>query len=168
MVHSRAKPRRCCNPEDTLQQGFLADFPWDEYARAAHLFLVGLGMGVDVDVWKRDRVGVGHSKDVTAMFLSQTYQPPHPYIATIHVELMLLPPADKFPTNSRHPILGTAEKERLAEPQGGVCPVLVQAVVEGVESAGSVLIRRAWPAYASDRRVPGQDGGCEAYLPKDA
>ncbi|KAI0822380.1 hypothetical protein BC628DRAFT_1458161 [Trametes gibbosa] len=39
----------------------------DAVARAVHLFLAGLGKGVDVDFSKRKLVGVGHSMGATAM-----------------------------------------------------------------------------------------------------
>jgi len=34
---------------------------WEEYGRSIHLFLAGLGTGVDVDFTGHKLVGVGHS-----------------------------------------------------------------------------------------------------------
>lgn len=40
---------------------------WEEYARAIHLVLNGLGKGIDVDFKSRNLVGVGHSMGASAM-----------------------------------------------------------------------------------------------------
>ena len=40
---------------------------WDAYARIVHLFLTGLGTGVDVDFKKRKLVAMGHSMGATAL-----------------------------------------------------------------------------------------------------
>ena len=40
---------------------------WEEYARAIHLVLNGLGNGIDVDFMSRNLVGVGHSMGASAL-----------------------------------------------------------------------------------------------------
>lgn len=40
---------------------------WEEYARAIHLVLNGLGKGIDVDFMSRNLVGVGHSMGASAL-----------------------------------------------------------------------------------------------------
>ncbi|KAH9848691.1 Alpha/beta hydrolase fold-1 [Lenzites betulinus] len=98
--------------ENTLRWGYVPVFPWEEYARAVHLFLAGLGTGVDVDFSKRKLVGVGHSMGATAIILSQTYQPQLPYVATILVDPMVLPPTGEPTTTTRNPLREGAEKRR--------------------------------------------------------
>ncbi|KAI0363292.1 hypothetical protein BV20DRAFT_958570 [Pilatotrama ljubarskyi] len=100
--------------ENELLWGYVPVFPWEEYARAVHLFLAGLGTGVDVDFSKRNLVGVGHSMGASAIVLSQTYQPPLPYVGTLLVEPMLLPPAVDSPATGgpRNVLLEGAEKRR--------------------------------------------------------
>ncbi|KAI0828202.1 hypothetical protein BC628DRAFT_1409294 [Trametes gibbosa] len=61
----------------TSRKAKIRDAPMGRVARAVHLFLAGLGKGVDVDFSKRKLVGVGHSMGATAIIL-QTYQPPLP------------------------------------------------------------------------------------------
>jgi uncharacterized alpha/beta hydrolase family protein len=40
---------------------------WEEYARAMHLVLNGLGKGINVDFKSRNLVGIGHSMGASAM-----------------------------------------------------------------------------------------------------
>ncbi|KAL7284566.1 hypothetical protein ACG7TL_001858 [Trametes sanguinea] len=131
--------------EKALQWGYVPVFPWEEYARAVHLFLAGLGKGVDVDFSSRKLVGIGHSMGASAIgnaladcvyfyvlndmsrndkpstqthihlhsILSQTYHPTLPYISTILVDPMLLPPSSEPPTGGpRNGLLEGAEKRR--------------------------------------------------------
>ncbi|KAI9056283.1 alpha/beta-hydrolase [Trametes sanguinea] len=99
--------------EKELQWGYVPVFPWEEYARAVHLFLAGLGEGVDVDFSGRKLVGIGHSMGASAIILSQTYYPPLPYISTILVDPMLLPPFTESPAGGpRNLLLEGAEKRR--------------------------------------------------------
>ncbi|KAI0772758.1 hypothetical protein BD413DRAFT_622098 [Trametes elegans] len=62
-----------------------------EYTRAVHLLLAGLGRGMDVDFLSRKLVGVGTCMGCTALVLSQTYQPPLPYVAIVLVEHTFAP-----------------------------------------------------------------------------
>ncbi|KAI0654112.1 alpha/beta-hydrolase [Cubamyces menziesii] len=97
--------------ERTLQWGYVPE----EYARAVHLFLAGLGKGVDVDFSSRKLVGIGHSMGATAIILSHTYQPPLPYVSVVLVDPMLLPSwVDSSPSNggTRNILLEGAEKRR--------------------------------------------------------
>ena len=43
---------------------------WEEYARAVHLVLNGLGKGINVDFKSRNLVGVGHSMGASALSVS--------------------------------------------------------------------------------------------------
>ncbi|KAJ7055563.1 Alpha/beta hydrolase fold-1 [Mycena amicta] len=61
--------------EEYLRWGYDEIFGWQEYARALHAFLAGLGTGVDVDFTKRRLVLLGHSLGAVAQVLSLTYQP---------------------------------------------------------------------------------------------
>ncbi|KAL0580645.1 hypothetical protein V5O48_001375 [Marasmius crinis-equi] len=47
--------------EETLSWGYEHSFRWEEYGRAMHLFLAGLGKGIDTDFSKHRLVGIGHS-----------------------------------------------------------------------------------------------------------
>ncbi|KAI0634069.1 alpha/beta-hydrolase [Trametes polyzona] len=99
--------------EKALQWGYVPVFPWEEYARAVHLFLAGLGSGVDVDFSQRKIVGLGHSMGASAIILSQTYQPPLPYVSVILVDPMLIPPpTDPSAPEPRNMLLEGAEKRR--------------------------------------------------------
>ncbi|EIW53569.1 uncharacterized protein TRAVEDRAFT_133959 [Trametes versicolor FP-101664 SS1] len=99
--------------EKTLQWGYVPIFPWEEYARAVHVLLAGLGTGVDVDFSTRKLVGVGHSMGATGIILSQTYQPALPFVATILVDPMILPATiDIVAGSPRNPLLEGAEKRR--------------------------------------------------------
>ncbi|KAI0943270.1 hypothetical protein AcW1_002479 [Taiwanofungus camphoratus] len=50
-------------------------FDWQEYARAVHALLTGLGTGVDVDFSQRKLVGIGHSMGAVAMIPAATCFP---------------------------------------------------------------------------------------------
>ncbi|KAI0768240.1 Alpha/beta hydrolase fold-1 [Trametes elegans] len=95
--------------EKELLWGYNQVFPWEEVARSVHLFLAGLGKGVDVDFSSRKLVGIGHSMGATVIILSQTYQPPLPYVSVILVDPMLIPPTA---SPVRNMLLEGAEKRR--------------------------------------------------------
>ncbi|CDO78052.1 hypothetical protein BN946_scf184616.g1 [Trametes cinnabarina] len=99
--------------EKALLWGYVPVFPWEEYARAVHLFLAGLGKGVDVDFSSRKLVGIGHSMGATAIMLAQTYHPLLPYLSVVLVDPMLLPPSvDTASGGPRNILLEGAEKRR--------------------------------------------------------
>ncbi|PPQ76614.1 hypothetical protein CVT26_012740, partial [Gymnopilus dilepis] len=70
--------------------GFEHIFPWEEYGRSIHLFLSGLGKGVDVDFSGHNIVGIGHSMGAVSLALSLGYHPKLPYRALILCEVMLM------------------------------------------------------------------------------
>ncbi|KAJ7055554.1 Alpha/beta hydrolase family-domain-containing protein [Mycena amicta] len=83
--------------EEYLRWGYDEMFGWQEYARALHAFLAGLGTGVDVDFTKRRLVFVGHSLGAIAQVLSLTYQP------QLNPEIMiLLEMPSHIPEDVRH------------------------------------------------------------------
>jgi len=45
----------------------LYEVPWEDYARSIHLFLSGLGTGVDVDFTGHKLVGIGHSMGAVSL-----------------------------------------------------------------------------------------------------
>lgn len=69
--------------EKTLLYGYGDIFGWEEYARSVHLFLSGLGKGVDVDFSKRRLVGIGHSMGAISVLLSSNYFPQIRYEAVV-------------------------------------------------------------------------------------
>ncbi|KZT01620.1 alpha/beta-hydrolase [Laetiporus sulphureus 93-53] len=77
--------------EKTLQWGYHI-FNWEEYARAVHIFLSGLGTGVDVDFSKRNLVGVGHSMGAVGLILCGTFRPNPLFQSFIFAEPMCFPP----------------------------------------------------------------------------
>jgi len=86
--------------ERTLQWGYNI-FNWEEYARAVHILLSGLGKGVNVDFSTRNLVGVGHSMGAVALILSNTFHPKPLFKSFIFAEPMCFPPdpyglPDKF------------------------------------------------------------------------
>ncbi|KAI0772763.1 hypothetical protein BD413DRAFT_33589 [Trametes elegans] len=91
--------------ERELMWGYNIVFPAEEYARAVHLCLAGLGRGVDVDFSSRKLVGVGNCLGCIALVLSQTYQPALPYVSMILVEPALSP--HHTDPKSRIPLLPT-------------------------------------------------------------
>ncbi|GBE85089.1 alpha/beta-hydrolase [Sparassis crispa] len=76
--------------EETLLQDYSV-FDWQEYARAVHIFLTGLGTGVDVDFSDRKLVGIGHSMGAIAMILAGTYVPKLKFTSVILVDPVLYP-----------------------------------------------------------------------------
>ncbi|KAF8912211.1 Alpha/beta hydrolase fold-1 [Gymnopilus junonius] len=65
-------------------------FGWEEYGRSIHLFLSGLGKGVDVDFSMRNIVGIGHSMGAISLGLSMGYYPKINYQSLILCELMTM------------------------------------------------------------------------------
>lgn len=47
--------------------------PWEDYARSIHLFLSGLGTGVDVDFTGHRLVGIGHSMGAVSLCVDSPY-----------------------------------------------------------------------------------------------
>ncbi|KAH9944897.1 Alpha/beta hydrolase fold-1 [Amylocystis lapponica] len=82
--------------EDTLRWGY-SSFDWQEYARCVHLFLTGLGTGVDVDFSRRRLVGIGHSWGGVAMTLAATWMPKLTFESVILVEPLILPLPEFWP-----------------------------------------------------------------------
>ncbi|KAF8257766.1 Alpha/beta hydrolase fold-1 [Lactarius quietus] len=76
--------------EETLLDGYTPAFSWDEYARAVHLVLNGLGKGIDVDFKSRNLVGVGHSMGASAIVLTRTIHPFVTWSTAIFVEPMIV------------------------------------------------------------------------------
>ncbi|KAI0357837.1 hypothetical protein OH77DRAFT_1370376, partial [Trametes cingulata] len=130
--------------ERELLWGYEPVFPWEEYARAVHLFLAGLGCGVDVDSPKRRIVGVGHSMGASAIILSQTYQPPLPYVGTVLVEPMLLPPSLPSPSS---PSSSSPTSDKTSSPQ----PQAPKLAPRNVLLEGAERRRDAWPSRAAAR-----------------
>ncbi|KAI9438247.1 Alpha/beta hydrolase fold-1 [Lactarius indigo] len=81
--------------EGTLLDGYTPIFSWEEYARAVHLVLNGLGKGINVDFKSRNLVGVGHSMGMSAIVLARTMYPFVSWSTAILVEPMIVHP-DNF------------------------------------------------------------------------
>ncbi|KAJ7057046.1 Alpha/beta hydrolase fold-1 [Mycena amicta] len=80
--------------EEYLRWGYEPIFGWQEYGRAIHAFLTGLGTGVDVDFSKRRLVLIGHSFSAVSQVLALTYHPPLKPELLILLEIMCLRPED--------------------------------------------------------------------------
>ncbi|KIP03129.1 hypothetical protein PHLGIDRAFT_111245 [Phlebiopsis gigantea 11061_1 CR5-6] len=76
--------------EEVLTWGYLPTFSWEEYARSIHMFLAGLGTGVDVDFTKRRLVGIGHSMGAISLMLVNTYMPTIEFASLVLVDPMLV------------------------------------------------------------------------------
>ncbi|KAI0943283.1 hypothetical protein AcW1_002487 [Taiwanofungus camphoratus] len=76
--------------EQTLKWGYSV-FSWEEYARAVHIFLTGLGTGVDINFSQRNLVGVGHSMGAAALILAGTFTPKLSFKSLVLVEPMIFP-----------------------------------------------------------------------------
>ncbi|KAJ6605076.1 Alpha/beta hydrolase fold-1 [Mycena sp. CBHHK59/15] len=61
--------------ENTLRWGYEPIFGWQEYARSLHIFLAGLGTGVDVDFSTHRLVLLGQSMGAVSLVFALTYQP---------------------------------------------------------------------------------------------
>ncbi|KZT63155.1 alpha/beta-hydrolase [Daedalea quercina L-15889] len=96
--------------EGTLLWGY-ANFNWEEYARAVHIFLSDLGHGVDADFSKRNLVGLGHSMGCIALISSNTFFPKLTFQSFIFVEPMCFPQESIPPSFSTFLTTG-AEKRR--------------------------------------------------------
>ncbi|KAH9941520.1 Alpha/beta hydrolase fold-1 [Amylocystis lapponica] len=81
--------------EHTLRWGYPI-FSWQEYARSVHIFLSGLGTGIDVDFGRRKLVAVGHSMGAIAMMLAGTYAPTLKFSSILLVDPMLMPPPPRY------------------------------------------------------------------------
>ncbi|KAH8990763.1 Alpha/beta hydrolase fold-1 [Lactarius akahatsu] len=76
--------------EETLLEGYTSAFSWEEYARAVHLVLNGLGKGINVDFKSRNLVGVGHSMGASAIVLTRTIYPFVSWSTAILIEPMFV------------------------------------------------------------------------------
>ncbi|KAI0342214.1 alpha/beta-hydrolase [Trametopsis cervina] len=74
--------------EETLSWGHTPVFDWQEYSRAIHAFVAGLGTGVDINFQTRRLVGFGHSMGGSAIVLSDTYMPKITYESIFLVDPM--------------------------------------------------------------------------------
>ncbi|KAH6910789.1 Alpha/beta hydrolase fold-1 [Coprinopsis sp. MPI-PUGE-AT-0042] len=74
--------------EETLQVGYTPIFPWEEYTRCLHLFLMGFGTGVPVDFTKRDLVAIGHSMGAVSLVLTGGHYPRILFKSLVCCELM--------------------------------------------------------------------------------
>ncbi|PPQ72182.1 hypothetical protein CVT24_002394 [Panaeolus cyanescens] len=67
-------------------------FGWEEYGRSIHLFLNGLGTGVEgIDFSKHKLVGIGHSMGAVSLGLALGYYPKIKWHALVLCEVMLMP-----------------------------------------------------------------------------
>ncbi|KAH9831745.1 Alpha/beta hydrolase fold-1 [Rhodofomes roseus] len=96
--------------ERTLLWGY-DNFNWEEYARAVHIFLSGLGRGVDVDFSKCRLVGIGHSMGCVALISSTAFSPKVSFDSFIFAEPMCFPKDSMLPSFSTYLTTG-AEKRR--------------------------------------------------------
>ncbi|KAJ7224751.1 Alpha/beta hydrolase fold-1 [Mycena rebaudengoi] len=76
--------------EETLRWGYEPIFGWQEYGRALHLFLSGLGTGVDVDFSTRRLVLLGQSMGAVCQLLALTHQPQLEPECLILIEIMAM------------------------------------------------------------------------------
>ncbi|KAF7358636.1 Abhydrolase domain-containing protein mpaH [Mycena sanguinolenta] len=60
--------------EQVLRSGY-EPFEWQEYSRALHALLAGLGTGIDVEFSRRRLVLIGHSMGAIANVFALSYQP---------------------------------------------------------------------------------------------
>ena len=138
--------------------------PWEEYGRSIHLFLSGLGKGVDVDFRGHNIVGIGHSMGAVSLYaFPHTPSPstnPFPSFPSSSSSpsapqgpLPRLPPQTALPR--AHPLRSDAHepgaarqgdeqprgrrgeaKGRVAVQGGGVCGVEGEGGVEGLGGEG--------------------------------
>ncbi|KAF9037745.1 Alpha/Beta hydrolase protein [Panaeolus papilionaceus] len=67
-------------------------FPWEDYSRSIHMFLNGLGTGVEsVNFSEHKLVGIGHSMGATAIGLAQGFYPKIKWEALVLCEPMIMP-----------------------------------------------------------------------------
>ncbi|OCH87169.1 alpha/beta-hydrolase [Obba rivulosa] len=86
--------------EKVLQWGYWDYFDWQEYARCIHIFLTGLGSGVDANFTGRKLVGIGHSMGACALTLAGTFAPELVFHALVLVEPMLYPETTQHTSGS--------------------------------------------------------------------
>ncbi|KAF7319464.1 AB hydrolase-1 domain-containing protein [Mycena chlorophos] len=98
--------------EETLRWGYEPVFAWQEYARAIHAFLTGVGTGLadSVDFSKRRLVLVGHSWAANAHVLALTFQPAIQPAMLILLEPMCLRVQDS--ASVRKLLVGGSENRR--------------------------------------------------------
>lgn len=74
--------------------------PWEDYARAIHIFLTGRGKGIPQDYFRgHNLIGIGHSMGAVAIILSQTFPEPPVWASMILVEPMILRTEDEEKLN---------------------------------------------------------------------
>ncbi|KAJ8080484.1 hypothetical protein PM082_017317 [Marasmius tenuissimus] len=76
--------------EETLSWGYEQSFRWEEYGRATHSLLAGLGKGIDTDFRKHRLVGIGHSMGAVGVLLSMNFSPQVKFEAVVLVEIMTM------------------------------------------------------------------------------
>ncbi|KAF9269513.1 hypothetical protein L218DRAFT_890089 [Marasmius fiardii PR-910] len=76
--------------EETLSWGYDLSFRWEDYGRATHSLLAGLGKGIDTDFSKHRLVGIGHSMGAVSLLLSTNFFPVISFEAFILVEIMTM------------------------------------------------------------------------------
>ncbi|EKM52297.1 uncharacterized protein PHACADRAFT_126011 [Phanerochaete carnosa HHB-10118-sp] len=75
-----------------LFTGYPSSCYWEDYTRSLHVFLAGLGTGVDIDFRKRNLVGIGVSAGCVPLVLIDTYIPTVEFSSLILAEPMILSP----------------------------------------------------------------------------
>ncbi|KIM38787.1 hypothetical protein M413DRAFT_237250 [Hebeloma cylindrosporum] len=98
--------------EDALKLGLQHCFPWEDYARSIHLFLAGLGTGVDVDFTGHRLVGIGHSMGAVSLGLSRGYYPKIQYASLILCEVMTMAPRFQSADPGKSNLFLGAQKRR--------------------------------------------------------
>ncbi|KAG7095543.1 hypothetical protein E1B28_006281 [Marasmius oreades] len=76
--------------EETLSWGYEVSFRWEDYGRATHSLLAGLGKGIDMDFSKHRLIGVGHSMGAVSLLLSTNFFPVIKFEAVILIETMTM------------------------------------------------------------------------------
>ncbi|KAK1220647.1 hypothetical protein PQX77_016600 [Marasmius sp. AFHP31] len=74
--------------EETLSWGYDLVFGWEQYGRAVHSLLAGLGKGIDTDFSEHRLIGVGHSMGAASVTLSMNFFPKVKFEALVLVEIM--------------------------------------------------------------------------------